>query len=119
MAKDINDTISFIRLEDYKPNHLTYAASCASEKLAVFSEIYYPKGWNVYIDGNIQDYFSANYVLRSMVIPEGNHTVEFKFEPDSYNTGSKVSLAGSLILLLFLISVFGRELVMFYNKKDK
>jgi hypothetical protein len=115
----INDTISFIRLEDYKPNHLTYAASCASEKLAVFSEIYYPKGWNVYIDGNIADYFSANYVLRSMVIPEGNHTVEFKFEPDSYNKGSKVSLAGSLILLLFLISVFGRELVMFYNKKDK
>jgi hypothetical protein len=115
----IKDTASFIKLEDYKPNHLTYAANCTSEKLAVFSEIYYPKGWNAYVDGNMSDHFRVNFVLRSMLIPEGNHTIEFKFEPESYNRGSKVSLAGSLILLLFLILVFGRELVLFYNKNDK
>jgi hypothetical protein len=115
----VNDTASFIELENYKPNHLTYKAFCADEKLAVFSEIYYPKGWKVYIDGNVMDHFRADFVLRAMVIPEGNHTIEFKFEPETYYLGGKISLAGSLILLIFLISVFGRELVMFYNKKDK
>ena len=115
----ITDTSSFIQLEDYKPNHLTYAANCTSEKLVVFSEIYYPKGWNAYIDGNLSDHFRVNFVLRSMVVPEGSHTVEFKFEPESYEKGSKVSLAGSLILILFLISVFGIELVLFYNKNDE
>jgi len=115
----INDTISFIELEDYTPNHLTYQANCVGEKLAVFSEIYYPKGWSVYVDGNIAEYFSVNYVLRSMIVPDGNHTIEFKFEPKSYDIGNKVSLAGSSILLLFLVLVFGRELVLFYNKNSK
>lgn len=115
----ISDTTSIIELENYKPNHLTYKAYCADEKLAVFSEIYYPKGWNAYIDGNIEDHFRANFVLRAMVLPEGNHTIEFKFEPESYYLGGKVSLASSLILLIFLLSVFGRELIIFYNKNDK
>ncbi len=115
----ITDTASFIELKEYKPNHLTYFANCANEKLAVFSEIYYSKGWNVYIDGNVADHFRVNYVLRSMVVPEGNHTIEFKFEPDSYKMGNKVSLAGSIILLVFLVLVFGRELVIFYNKNSK
>ena len=113
------DTASYIKLDTYKPNHLIYLANCSDEKLAVFSEIYYPKGWKAYIDGNYIDHFRVNYVLRSLVIPEGNHKVEFKFEPESYYTGNKISLGGSSVLLIFLIFVFGRELVAFYNKNIK
>ncbi|MBU8893925.1 MAG: YfhO family protein [Bacteroidales bacterium] len=113
------DTESYIKLEVYKPNHLTYTVNCTDEKLVVFSEIYYPEGWKAYIDGNYTDHFRVNYVLRSLVIPEGDHRVEFKFEPESYYIGNKIALAGSSILLLFIIFVFGRELVLFYNKNSK
>ena len=68
----------------------------------MFSEIYYDKGWNAYKDGNKTDYVRANYVLRAMQIPAGTHKVEFKFEPEVYATGEKISFAGSvLVLLLF------------------
>ena len=73
----------------------------------MFSEIYYDKGWNAYVDGKPMPHFRANYVLRAMRIPSGKHTVEFKFEPSTYYTGEKISLAGSvLLLLLFAGGVF-------------
>jgi hypothetical protein len=96
------DSASSIILTKYKPNHLTYQASASAEKLAVFSEIYYDKGWNAYVDGKPADYFRANYILRAMRVPQGNHTIEFKFEPKVITTGEKVSFAGSLIILLFV-----------------
>lgn len=100
-----------IKLTEYKPNYLKYEATVnSSEQLAVFSEIYYPKGWESFIDGKKTDYLEANYVLRAMVIPAGKHQIEFKFEPQSYFIGNKVSLASSILLLLaiagYLIYVF-------------
>jgi len=90
-----------IKLKEYKPNYLKYSANVNSgAQLAVFSEIYYPKGWKSYIDGKEADHFQANYVLRAMVIPSGQHEIEFKFEPASYYLGNKVSLASSILLLL-------------------
>lgn len=101
------DSTASIALTDYKANHLTYATNCNSEQLAVFSEIYYDKGWNAYVDGKLVPHLRANYVLRAMRIPAGKHTVEFKFEPSTYYTGEKISLAGSvLLLLLFAGGVF-------------
>ena len=85
--------------------------------MTVFSEIYYPKGWNVFIDGEAVDYFRTNYVLRALVIPEGEHIVEFKFEPKSYYIGQKVSFASSIILLLSVLLIFGRELYFSLQKK--
>jgi len=113
------DTISKIKLESYKPNHLVYKASCQDEELAVFSEIYYPKGWNAFIDGNPAEHFRVNYVLRAMVLPQGEHTIEFKFEPQSYYLGNKISLASSAILLIIVIIVFGKEIMLWRKGESK
>ena len=92
---------SSITLKKYLPNMMEYDASVKGENgLAVFSEIWYPKGWNAYIDGKKADYFRADYVLRAMVIPSGNHRIVFKFEPSSYFIGNNISRASSIILLL-------------------
>jgi hypothetical protein len=90
-----------IKLTEYQPNYLKYEATVNSgAQLAVFSEIYYPKGWISFIDGKEANHIQANYVLRAMVIPEGKHEIEFKFEPASYFVGNKVSLASSVLLLV-------------------
>lgn len=97
------DSTAYIYFEEYKPNYLRYETESATDQLAVFSEIYFANGWNAYIDGELSPHWRANYVLRSMIIPAGEHTVEFKFEPEIYDTGENVSLAGSILLLLFVI----------------
>lgn len=103
------DSSADIFLSSYLPNHLTYSSKSESEQLAVFSEIYYDKGWKAFIDGNPAPYFRADYLLRAMRVPAGIHTIEFKFHPKSYYTGEKISLAGSLLLILMLIGVLAFE----------
>jgi uncharacterized membrane protein YfhO len=103
------DSTASIQLTDYKPNHLTYKSRTNTPQFAVFSEIYYPKGWNAYVDGKMVSYINANYVLRAMNIPAGEHTIEFRFEPQSYITGNKISMASSLLLLLLVIGAIGFE----------
>jgi hypothetical protein len=101
------DTTATISLTEYKPNHLTYKSETSREQLAVFSEIYYDKGWNAYIDGKPAPYFRADYVLRAMIIPAGKHTIEFKFEPKAYYTGEKISYASSILLVLLALGALG------------
>jgi len=93
---------SKIALVSYSPDHLIYQSSSTSVNVAVFSEIYYTKGWKMFIDGAEQPYLRANYILRAAQIPAGNHKIEFIFHPNSYYTGEKISLAGSFLLLLLL-----------------
>ncbi|MFA5327841.1 MAG: hypothetical protein WC384_08635 [Prolixibacteraceae bacterium] len=100
-----------IKLTDYQPNNLKYEAIVNSgQQLAVFSEIYYPKGWKSFIDGKETNHIQADFVLRAMVIPAGKHQIEFKFEPESYFMGNKVSLASSILLILamggYLVYIF-------------
>ncbi len=96
------DPTAFIKMESYNPDHLVYSYSAPRDVIAVFSEIYYDKGWNMYIDGEQKPYFRADYVLRAAQLTAGNHKVEFKFEPKSYYMGEKISLAGSVLLIGFL-----------------
>jgi hypothetical protein len=99
-----------IELTSFRSNELVYKYSAAGERLAVFSEIYYPKGWKCFIDGNESKYFRANYVLRAMVLPEGDHEVKFLFDPSSYKNGNRISLASSILLILLLAGYAGMKL---------
>jgi uncharacterized membrane protein YfhO len=110
--KDISGNIA---LTEYKPNYLKYNAKANSEQLAVFSEVYYDKGWNAYVDGNEVPHFRVNYILRGLVLPAGEHTVEFKFHPKSYYTGNTISLASSLLLILAIAGYTYSE----YRRKSK
>ena len=91
-----------IKLLTYAPNQLTYKSDCSTEQFAVFSEIYYEKGWNAYVDGQLMPHAQVNYVLRGMKIPAGAHSIEFKFEPSTYKIGNTIALIGSILLLLSL-----------------
>ncbi len=95
-----------IELISYNPNELVYESKSDSMQLAVFSEIYYPKGWNAYIDGVKTPYFCANYILRALEIPKGEHTITFKFEPNSFYIGNNIALASSIIFILTFLSLF-------------
>ena len=70
--------------------------------LAVFSEIYYPAGWKAYIDGNETEILCANYLLRALDIPAGEHEIVFEFEPESFVKGDRISMATSGILIIIL-----------------
>lgn len=103
------DSSAAIRQTLYSPNKLAYEYNAAAPQLAVFSEIYYneEKGWHAYLDGNKVPHARANYVLRAMTLPAGKHQIEFKFEPQSVVAGSKIALAGSLLLFLFVFGTLG------------
>lgn len=100
-----------IRLSSYAPNKLIYDYKTSRDELAVFSEIYYEKGWNAYVDGKKTPHFRADFVLRAMVLPAGDHKLEFRFEPKSYYTGQMVSLGSSLLLILLLLGYFVKAIL--------
>jgi hypothetical protein len=99
----VKDSLAVIALDSYKPNHLSYTSNTVNAGLAVFSEMYYAKGWKAYIDGKETPIYRADYVLRAIEIPAGKHVVEFKFEPQVVQTGSTIALISSIGMLLLLI----------------
>ena len=96
------DSASVIRLIHRSPNRLEYEADIQSEQVAVFSEIFYDKGWHAYINNEEVPYFRANYLLRAMTLKPGKYTVEFRFAPSSYHTGNTIALIASVILFLLI-----------------
>lgn len=92
------DSTNTIRLTHYQPNKLVYESNAASPQLAVFSEIFYDKGWNAFVDGNPVPHFRCDYVLRAMQVPAGKHTIEFRFEPEKVKQGETVTLVSSILL---------------------
>ena len=102
LVRNVNDTI-------------VYTSAAKTNQFAVFSEIYYDKGWNVFIDGKKTDYLRVNYALRGLPLPAGNHTIEFKFEPQSYKTGNTLALIASLAAYLLLLTAGWMEWKKFKN----
>jgi len=89
-----------IKLNSYQPNILVYESESKEDGFAVFSEIYYPEGWNAYVDGKLNPHIGVNYVLRGMPLPAGKHKIEFKFEPKTYETANTIALLGSILVLI-------------------
>jgi small basic protein len=104
------DSGSVIALTSYKPHDLVYKSKTSTEQFAVFSEIYYDKGWNAYVDGKLTPHFRVNYVLRAMRVPAGEHTIEFKFEPKVFNIGGKITGISSILLYFLLFGALYLEL---------
>jgi len=96
-----------ISLTEYHPGYWKYQSSNPEQGFAVFSEVHYPKGFKVTIDGEEVDMLRANYILRALVVPAGDHTIEFSFEPKIYSIGSSIMTVFSiLVLLLFVTTVY-------------
>ncbi len=94
------DSTATIKLIKYSPNEVTYQSNSKIQQLALFSEMYYSKGWKAYVDTNEIEILRANYVLRALVLLEGKHTIIFKFEPDIVQKGAWISLVGYMIFIL-------------------
>ena len=114
------DSLASITLQKYKPNHLKYISNNTYEGLAVFSEMYYADGWNAFIDGKKVPHFRADYALRALVIPEGKHHIEFKFEPQVVKTGSTIAMTSSLGMVLLILGglYFERRKIWYSHNKD-
>ena len=98
------DSTARISLTSYQPNHLIYHFSSKTDQVAVFSEIYYDKGWNVYVNGELLPYVRVNYLLRGMSLKAGTYDIEWKFEPKSYSVGNTIALIASILLILSIIA---------------
>ncbi len=96
----VADSAATIKLATYDNDNISYTTSSKTSQFAVLSEIYYPAGWDAYIDGKKAEYVKTDYALRGIYVPAGNHNVEFKFEPASYHDGQKYTYMGNTLLWL-------------------
>ncbi|NML40450.1 YfhO family protein [Chitinophaga sp. G-6-1-13] len=113
------DSNAAIKLTKYSLNSLEYTSSNSQEGLGVFSEIYYPAGWNAYIDGKKTDIVRVDYALRGLKIPAGQHKIDLKFEPATFYTAQKISSVTSIILVLVVIGSFIWEIIGAGKKEEK
>jgi hypothetical protein len=104
-----------IKLDEITPKYLKYSSSNTQDGLAVFSEVYYPDGWMAFVDGQPAEIYRANYILRTVKVPAGDHTIEMKFNPSSYQIGKNLSLAGSVIFALFAAGM----LFLYVKKREE
>ena len=97
------DTTAHIELVTVRPDYLHYETEANEAQLAVFSELYYPHGWQAYINDKPVPHFRADYALRGLVVPAGYNKVEFKFEPQVVQTGSAIVITSSVLLVLIVL----------------
>lgn len=97
------DSLASVELVSYAPNKVVYQTKNSQEGLAVFSEVYYPHGWHATIDGEPAHILRADYILRALVVPQGEHQVEFVFDPQSLHTTEAIAITGNIVLLLGIV----------------
>lgn len=102
---------SSIKLTSYAPDVLTYKSQSSANGTVVFSEIYYPYGWKAYIDGKPADIFRANYLLRAMNIPAGNHDIRMEFRPDSVRKGNIIASVFIVIMYAIVLGLIAGTLI--------
>ena len=115
LSRDSNSTIEMLHQTPYNPDYVAYKTHTTKDQLAVFSEIYYAPDWRAYIDGQPAEYLRVNYILRAMVVPAGDHTIEFRNEAPTQHKWDKITLASSIVLVVLIIGT----LVIYYIRKRK
>ena len=108
MTESHCDSLSSIRLTSYQPNHLVYETDNRQDAVAVFSEIYYPDGWQVTIDGKPASLARADYILRALYVPAGSHTIEMRFDPTSLHVTEGIAYSALALLLVGVITLIIR-----------
>ena len=107
-----------IKLIEARPDYLKYTYSGPEKAFALFSEIYYPIGWKATVDGKAEDILRANYVLRALELPGGQHTIEFTFQPESYYTGNTITYISCILLLIAVLGSIGYNIKIHYTQND-
>jgi hypothetical protein len=111
------DSAASIRLSKFDNDAIEYQSNSTTPQFAVFSEVFYPYGWNAYLDDKKVDYARTNYILRGLSIPAGKHTIKFVYEPATYKKGVTISYIGSFLIAIFLLG--GLFMNWRENKKNK
>lgn len=109
LVESHRDSLSTIRLTSYTPNRLVYETDNSGDAVAVFSEIYYPDGWQVTIDGQKAELGRADYILRTLYVPAGKHTIEMRFDPQSLHVTEGIAYGAFILLLIGVIAVVWME----------
>lgn len=109
------DSLASITLTSYSPNHLVYETTNENAGIAIFSEIYYPDGWQVTIDGQPATLARANYILRALHLPAGKHVIEMKFDPQSLHLTESIAYGALVLLLIGVITA----ICLTYTKKNR
>jgi len=102
-----HDSTANIQLTKYAPDYVEYDYQAAEAGLVVFSEVYYPYGWNAYIDGQPADHFRANYTLRAMNVPAGKHHIRFEFRPATVEKWGKVAVGCAWLIVISTLGIIG------------
>ena len=100
------DSAANVKLDKYGLDDISFVSQNSKDGLAVFSDIYYSKGWKAFVDGKETPIMKANYVLRAIRIPAGNHKIEFRFRPESFYTGKKIGMVSGILLILLCLAAF-------------
>lgn len=108
LVESHRDSLSTIRLTSYAPNRLVYETDNSGDAVAVFSEIYYPDGWQVSIDGQPAPLGRADYILRALHIPAGKHTVEMRFDPQSLHVTEGIAYTALALMVIGVIAIVWR-----------
>jgi len=104
----VKDSAANIQLIENLNDKISYRFKSSTNQFAVFSEVYYDKGWNAFLDGKPAPYCKVDYVLRGMSVPAGEHTIEFRFEPKSYVMGNRLTVWSAIITYLLLIAAVAK-----------
>jgi uncharacterized membrane protein YfhO len=102
------DTTASIKLIKNDNDLVTYQSAASTNQFAVFSEVYYNKGWKAYIDEKETPIVQTNYVLRGLSVPAGNHKITFEFKPASYYNSIKIATFSSAIIWLLVIGAIAQ-----------